>query len=128
MTCRPQQRQTGKQLCRQAALRAYMRRHDLALLDHVGHHVAIWRARLHVFSQQVACAEVLYAKLLHQLGALPALQRSASVAEHSCSSTANHLCALARAGAAQHEHDSSLRWQGVHPRFGEVDVLGIAQA
>ena len=43
---------------------------DLALLDHVRHHVAVRAARLHVRPQQVARAQVHDAKLLDQLCAL----------------------------------------------------------
>lgn len=49
---------------------AHVRRHNGALLDHVRHHVAVGRARLHVRPQQVACAKMDEPKLLHKLRAL----------------------------------------------------------
>ena len=48
------------------------RRHDLALLDHGCHHIAVLSARLHVRTQEVARAQVHQPKLLHKLCALHA--------------------------------------------------------
>ena len=47
-----------------------MGRHDLAVLDHLRHHVAVRAAALHVRTQQVARAQVDDAELLHQPRAL----------------------------------------------------------
>ena len=44
--------------------------HNLALRNHLSHHVAVRRPRLHVRTQQIPRAQVQQPKLLHQLGAL----------------------------------------------------------
>ena len=49
--------------------------HDLALLDHLGHHVAVGRPGLHVRPQQVPRAQMQQPKVLHQLRALRAPHR-----------------------------------------------------
>ncbi len=58
---------------------SHPRGHDLALLDHVGHHVAVGRARLHVRAQQVPRAQVQQPKFLHDPGALRCLAQEPRV-------------------------------------------------
>jgi len=48
---------------------------DLAVLDHLSHHLAVRAAALHVRAQQVAGAEVHDAELFHQFCALQRQQK-----------------------------------------------------
>lgn len=54
-------------------------RHNLPVLDHLGHHIAICSPRFDMRPKQVACRQMLDPKLVHELGGPGATVRAATV-------------------------------------------------